>query len=214
MLLMGKIWMNKELWHQASGNILFTTARVLWDFRVSLMETLLGTAYDEMRSIVVLPVLGWLISAALQGEANLIGDTSLFLVAWSLGALANVGFMIVFLVWARSLLVPALLAVALRACRSPMQLFRDLFGMARFRPAGAYTPGMHFFATDTGITGSTNGPVTARDSVALIRGPTDFYLVLRPCHRGYKVVGVSYVGNKSTADEVSSGQPWINITIY
>lgn len=209
----GRTWLNRDMWRQSSGDILFTIGGVFWEFRVSLIETLFQTTYDDMDWTFVLPVLGHLISAAIQFAAVFIGDTTIFLIAWSLGALANIGFMVAFVVWAwRILVLPVVVVVALRVYRSPVQFLSSLSRIARFRKAGAYTQGVHFFVTDTGITGSTSGPVTSHDSLALIRGSTG-YLVLRPSNNGYVVVGGSYVGDHPRADEVLAKASWENIRL-
>lgn len=206
--LKGRTWINRDMWRQSAGEILFTIGGVFWEFRVSLIETLFQTKYDDMEWTFVLPVLGHLISAAIQFAAVFIGDTTIFLIAWSLGALANIGFMIAFVVWAWKILVlPVVVVVALRVYRSPVQFLSSLTRIARFRKAGAYTQGVHFFVTDTGITGSTSGPVTTHDSLALIRGSTG-YLVLRSNNDGYVVVGGSYVGDQHRADEVLADASW------
>ncbi|KAH8734165.1 hypothetical protein BGZ61DRAFT_445865 [Ilyonectria robusta] len=121
--------------------------------------------------------------------------------------------MVAFVVWAwRILVLPVVVVVALRVYRSPVQFLSSLSRIARFRKAGAYTQGVHFFVTDTGITGSTSGPVTSHDSLALIRGSTG-YLVLRPSNNGYVVVGGSYVGDHPRADEVLAKASWENIRL-
>ncbi|KAH7008941.1 heterokaryon incompatibility protein-domain-containing protein [Ilyonectria destructans] len=127
--LKGRTWINRDMWRQSSGDILFTIGGVFWEFRVSLTETLFRTRYDDMEWTFVLPVLGHLISAAIQFAAVFIGDTTIFLIAWSLGALANIGFMIAFVVWAwRILVLPVVVVVALRVYRSPVQFLSSLFG--------------------------------------------------------------------------------------
>ncbi|KAK3360491.1 heterokaryon incompatibility protein-domain-containing protein [Lasiosphaeria hispida] len=211
--LKGRTWINRDMWRQSSGDILFTIGGVMWEFRVSLIETLFGTRYDEVEWTLVVPVLGHLISAAMQAAAVFIGDTALFLFAWSLGALANIGFMVAFVVWAWKILVlPVLVVLALRAYRSPAQFLSSIFRIARFRQPGAYSQGMHFFVTDTGITGSTSGPVASNDCLALIRGSAG-HLVLRPSTNGYVVVGASYVGSRPGADEVVAKETWANIRV-
>jgi hypothetical protein len=177
------------------------------------METLFRKKYSDLSWTFVLPILGHLISAAMQFAAVFIGDTTLFLVAWSLGALTNIGFMIAFAVWVwRILVLPVVVVAALRIYQSPVQVLSSLFSTSRFRQAGAYTQGMHFFVTNTRFTGSTNGPVTSNDCLALICGLTG-YLVLRPSDNGYVVVGMSYVGGRPQTDEELADVPWSNIRL-
>ncbi|KAK4098577.1 hypothetical protein N658DRAFT_488294 [Parathielavia hyrcaniae] len=203
-------------WHLASdvGQFVVILARVLWDFRVSIIETLFsGSRYGDMSWMTVLPVMGHLISAAMQSVATLIGDTSLLLVAWAVGALASIVAMAAVAVRAKLTLTMAMVVLALRACRNPKQLFTDLFGLAKYRLSGAYTSGVHFFVTDTGVTGSTSGPFKSDDLLVMVQGSADL-LLLRP--RGvdrYEVVGAAYVGGRRKVEDMTVEKPWGKIRL-
>ena len=214
----GRTYMNSDMWHQSAADISFIVGGLLWEFRVSLIESLFRTKYDDVEWTVALPVLGLLISAAMQTVAVLIGDTAVFLLAWSVGVAAKLGFVIAFVVWTwkiYALQVLLVLIVVPRAVRDPVRFFRSLlFGATSFRQPGANTQGTHFFVTDTGVTASTSGPVARRDCLALVRG-SNGYLVLRPSGEDdcYLVVGASHVGAQPPVDKQLAEESWARIQI-
>ncbi|KAK0740330.1 hypothetical protein B0T18DRAFT_431666 [Schizothecium vesticola] len=156
-------WINNDRWHRSASSVSFIVVGLFWDFRVSLLESLFGSAYEHKDWVVASPILGLLISGAAQTVAVWFGDSPMYLLAWSLGIAAKLGFLLTVVVWAWRTRVLQLLAVIIvvpRMVRGTVRFTRSLFGAARFRKPGAYTHGVHFFATDTGVMGSTSdGPV-------------------------------------------------------
>ena len=109
--------------------------------------------------------------------------------------------------------IPMLVIFGLRACyRSPWRVLGGIFGSEEFRPADAYTPGMHFFSTEIGSTGNTSGPVQEEDLLVMVRGCCD-YLILRPKGKDFIVVGSAYVGNMASEVSDKDGSEWSKITL-
>jgi len=215
--LRGRNFINSDMWHQSAGDIMFISGGLVWDFRVSLIESLFPSRYDDVEWTLAMPVLGLLISAAMQNVAVWIGDTAMFLFAWSVGVAAKLGFVVAFAVWTwkiRLLQLLLVFVVVLRVVRGPVRFFRSLFGAGWFRQPGGHSQGYHFFVTNAGVTASTSGPVARRDCLALVCG-SNGYLVLRPSGEKdcYLVVGASYVGAKLRGDELLAEASWVKIQI-
>lgn len=157
----------------------------------------------------------------MQTIAGWIGNSPLYLLAWSLGVAAKLGFLLTVVVWAWRARVLQLLVVIIvvpRTVRGPVWFIRSLFGAAHFRKPGAYTHGVHFFATDTGILGSTSSPVLQGDCLVKMRGSKGC-LILRPAveERGgndsYVVVGAAYVGPQALLDRVVLDEAWSQVEL-
>ncbi|KAM7192323.1 Heterokaryon incompatibility protein (HET) domain containing protein [Naviculisporaceae sp. PSN 640] len=206
----GRTDINRDLWRQSCADVLFTTAGVFWKFRVSITESLFGRRYDdpEMQWSFVMSVLGKLMAWGIQTGASFMGDTSLFLLGWSLGALSKLGLMAaaVVVLW-RIMLPPFVMIFSVYIYRSPARLVKSVFALGWFREPRSDTQGVHFFATDTGITGSTGGAALSGDCLAEISG-MDGYMVLRRKDRGFVVVGAAYVGTAHGAARIASKLPW------
>jgi hypothetical protein len=146
----------------------------------------------------------------------------MYLLAWSLGIAAKLGFLVTVLVWAwktRVLQLLLIIIVVPRAVRGPVRFIRSVFGAAHFRKPGAYTHGVHFFAADTGVLGSTSGPVLRGDCLVKVRGSKGC-LILRPStgeERGdndsYMVVGAAHVGSQDLLDRVLVDEVWSQIEL-
>lgn len=212
---------NNGTLHQLAAEVCFTVGGLFWDFRVSLFETLLGSTYQQIDWVVALPILSLLISDNVQTVAGWIGNSPLYLLAWSLGVVAKLGFLLTVVVWAwrtRALQVLVIIIVAPRMMRGPVWFIRSLFGAAHFRKPGAYTHGVHFFATDTGILGSTSIPVLQGDSLVKVRGSKGC-LILRPAveerggNDGYVVVGAAHVGTQALLGRVIGGEVWSQVEL-
>ncbi|KAK3987178.1 hypothetical protein QBC44DRAFT_310586 [Cladorrhinum sp. PSN332] len=138
--------------------------------------------------VLAVPIMARLISAVTQRVSVLMGDTSLYLLAWSLDVVANFGFLVALAVWVWRytwfLIIPGLiifLCSRLFRGRTLLQLLTSIFtGSGSFREArslaGYDGHELHFFVTDTGITGSTAGPITTEDGDCLAQ-PEDAHLV-------------------------------------
>lgn len=214
-------WPNNEMLHQVAAEVCFTVGGLFWDFRVSLLETLLGSTYEHIDWVAALPILGLLISDSVQTVAGWIGNSPMYLLAWSLGVAAKLGFLVTVVVWAwraRVLQLLVVIIVAPRMMRGPVWFIRSLFGAAHFRKPGAYTHGVHFFAADTGVLGSTSSPVLQGDSLVKVRGSKGC-LILRPAvdERGgndsYVVVGAAHVGTQVLLDCVLVDGVWSQVEL-
>lgn len=214
----GRGYMNSDMWHQSATDISLAVGGLLWDFRVSLIESLFRTRYDDVERTLALPILGLFISAALQTVAVWIGDTTMFLLAWSASVAAKLGLVAAFVVWTwkiYALQALLLLTVVPRAVRAPVRFFWSLlFGATSFRQPGTFTQATHFFVTDTGVMASTSGPVACSDFLALVRGLNE-YLILRPSGEVdcYLVVGASHVGSQPRVSKLVEASPWSKIQI-
>lgn len=214
-------WIDSDIWHQSASDLCFIIGGLFWDFRVSLLETLLGSTYGHLNWEVTFPILGLFISDSVQTIAGWIGNSPLYLLAWSLGVAAKLGFLLTVVVWAWRARVLQLLVVFIvvpRTVRGPVWFIRSLFGAAHFRKPGAYTHGVHFFATDTGILGSTSSPVLQGDCLVKMRGSKGC-LILRPAveERGgndsYVVVGAAHVGPQALLDRVVLDEAWSQVEL-
>jgi hypothetical protein len=109
--------------------------------------------------------------------------------------------------------IPAMLAYIQLVRIRPLRTLRMQLGYNEiFRPFGAYTPGMTFFATDTGLTGSTSSPVWYLDLLVLVRGCEDC-MILRKWGDQFTVVGSAFVGNKSRQELEEGVEEWDEIVI-
>lgn len=214
-------WIDSDLLHQLAAKVCFTVGGLFWDFRVSLLETLLGSRYEHINWVVALPILGLLISDSVQTVAGWIDNSPMYLLAWSLGVAAKLGFLLTVVVWAwraRVLQLFVVIIIVPRMMRGPVWFIRSLFGAAHFRKSGAYTHGVHFFAADTGILGSTSSPVLQGDSLVKVRGSKGC-LILRPAvdERGgndsYVVVGAAHLGTQDLLDRVVVDEVWSQVEL-
>ncbi|KAK0671531.1 heterokaryon incompatibility protein-domain-containing protein [Cercophora samala] len=213
----GRTWINQDMWRQSAGDVVFITGGVLWQFRVSILETLLGSRYQDIDTLLIFPLMGRLISEVTQEVTMFLGDTSLYLFAWSFRILAILGILVAFavrlwkFVWFLKLpVLAAATALALRFLqdRSPIRVLASFFRTAGwFRESGSSgiydAQGMHFFVTDTGFTGNTSGMLAMDhgDYLMQVRGCTtgDGYMIVRRTPNddkkmSYRVVGAAYVG--------------------
>jgi len=76
----------------------------------------------------------------------------------------------------------------------------------------SFTSGLNFFTTETGLTGSTSGPVCLFDVIVLVDRASD-PMVMRHCGAEFEVVGAGYVGNKSRKELEDSSTSWEIISI-
>ncbi|KAK1830705.1 heterokaryon incompatibility protein-domain-containing protein [Podospora conica] len=214
---------NSGIWHQIAVDISFIVGGLFWDFRLSILETLFAKAYGEIDWVIALPVMGIMIADTLQTitGSGWLGNTPMYLLAWSLGTAAKLGFLITALAWAWRIYLPQLfidLIVMPRTMRDPMRFLRSLFGASRFRKPGAYTHGVHFFVTDRGVVGSTSSPVRRGDRLAKVRAAPGC-MILRPNGQdgggksGYVVVGAAYVGTQALLDQALGDESWIRARI-
>lgn len=203
--------LNWDMWYEMTSQTLILVALVVWDLRDSVGPMTFGPYLYEKHWWLVGPLYVRFLAALVQQGASMLGDNATFLLAQAVTCLTSIALAIGFLThWA---LTPFLAAVALRAARRPMEFLMQLFGLdTRYRPAGMYTPGMHFFATDTGITGSTSAPVKMGDCLVVVDGSEDF-LILRAGQRGYRVVGSAYVGNRTRREMQCSSEFWVRVRI-
>lgn len=200
-----------DMWYEMTSQTLILVALVVWDLRDSVGPMTFGPYLYEKHWWLVGPLYVRFLAALVQQGASMLGDNATFLLAQAVTSLTSIALAVGFLThWA---LIPFLAAVALRAARRPMEFLMQLFGLdTRYRPAGMYTPGMHFFATDTGITGSTSAPVKMGDCLVVVDGSEDF-LILRAGQRGYRVVGSAYVGNRTRREMQCSSEFWVRVRI-
>lgn len=203
--------LNWDIWYEMTSQTLILVALVLWDLRESVGPMTFGPYLYEKHWWLVGPLYVRFLAALVQQGASMLGDNATFLLAQAVTSLTSIALAAGFLThWA---LTPFLAAVALRAARRPIEFLMQVFGLdTRYRPAGMYTPGMHFFATDTGITGSTSAPVKTGDCLVLVDGSEDF-LILRGGRKGYRVVGSAYVGNRTRQEMQCSSEFWVRARI-
>ena len=210
--LLGAFWICKtkagegRRWYQTTGVAVIAAGFLLWEFRVSIAETVFAESYDDLQLWLVAPICVHLFSTSVEILAVLIGDDLAYLLATTLNAINNFFGMAVLCVWGKRIFIPFVVLVVLRAMLRPSWFVAEVWGTERFRPKTSYTPGMHFFATDTGVTGNTSGPVQRGDVLALL-GDGKF-LILRPsgaAGKEFEIVGNAYVGKKSRAELVSRG---------
>lgn len=203
--------LNWDTWYEMTALMLILVALGVWDLRDSVGPMTFGPYLYEKHWWLVGPLYVRFLAALVQQGASMLGDNATFLLAQAVTSLTSIALAVGFLThWA---LTPFLAAVALRAARRPMEFLMQLFGLdTRYRPAGMYTPGMHFFATDTGITGSTSAPVMTGDCLVVVDGSEDF-LILRAGRRGYRVVGSAYVGNRTRQEMQCSSEFWVSVRI-
>jgi len=90
-------------------------------------------------------------------------------------------------------------------CRCIRGTVAEIWGSEMFARRASFTSGLNFFTTESGLTGSTSGPVQLCDVVIIVDRASD-PMVMRRCEGEFKVVGAAYVGNKSRKElEESSG---------
>jgi hypothetical protein len=65
-----RFWINSDMWRQLAADVSFIVGSQFWDFRVSLLETLLGSAYEHINWVIALPIVGLLISDTVQTVAG------------------------------------------------------------------------------------------------------------------------------------------------
>jgi hypothetical protein len=212
-LLNGRKSWNPDMWYDLTGTAMATLSYLLWDCRVSIAESLFGGKYEEMNWRIFAPLYIYIMSSLVQTVASVIGDTVFVLLGQAVTALSGIWGLLVFLIWAKMVTIPMLVIFGLRACyRSPWRVLGGIFGSEEFRPADAYTPGMHFFSTEIGSTGNTSGPVQEEDLLVMVRGCCD-YLILRPKGKDFIVVGSAYVGNMASEVSEKDGSEWSKITL-
>jgi hypothetical protein len=212
--LNGRKPFDTDMWYDLTGTALATLSYLLWDCRVSISESLFGGRYDEMEWWILAPVYVYIMSALVQTVAGVIGDTAFMLLGQAVIALTGIWALVVFLVWAQAVTVPALVMLGIRACyKSPWLLLCGIFGSEEFRPRDTFTPGMHFFSTEGGITGNTSGPVREKDSLVMIRGCCD-YAILRQKEGGFNFIGSAYVGSKTRQMIDKERSEWTKIALY
>jgi hypothetical protein len=213
-VLNGRKTFNTDMWYDLTGTALATLLYLLWDCRVSISESLFGGRYDEMEWWILAPVYVYIMSTLVQTVAGVIGDTAFMLLGQAVIALTGIWGLIVFLVWAQAVTIPILVIFGLRACyKSPWLVLRGMFGSEEFRPRDAFTPGMHFFSTEGGITGNTSGPVLEKDLLVMVRGCSD-YSILRQKEGGFIFIGSAYVGSKTRQMIDKEGSEWTKIALY
>jgi Heterokaryon incompatibility protein (HET) len=212
--LNGRKPLNSDMWYDLTGTALATLSYLLWDCRVSISESLFGGRYDEMEWGLLAPVYVYIMSALVQTVADGIGDTAFLLLGQAVTALTGIWGLVVFLIWAQVVTIPVFVIFGVRACyKSPWQVLGGIFGSEEFRPGDAFTPGMHFFSTEGGITGNTSGPVREKDLLVMVRGCCE-YSILRRREEGFIFIGSAYVGNKGRQITVNEGSEWTKIALY
>ena len=131
---------------------------------------------------ILAPVYVYIMSAFVQTVAGVIGDITFMLLGQAVIALTGIWGLVVFLVWAQAVTIPALVIFGVRACyKSPWRVLCGIFGSEEFRPRDTFTSGMHFFSTEGGITGNTSGPVREKDSLVMVRGCCDYSILSVAC---------------------------------
>jgi hypothetical protein len=99
------------------------------------------------------------------------------------------------------------------AAQRPKQFLKQLLRWdTEYHPDGAYAPGLHFSATDTGITGSAIAPTRMSDSLVVVNQSGDC-LILRSGQKGWRVVGSAYIGKIGSEGLERLSTPWERITI-
>jgi hypothetical protein len=213
-VLKGRKPFNMDMWYDLTGTALATLSYLLWDFRVSIAECLFGGRYDEMEWWILAPVYVYIMSALVQSVAGVISDTAFALLSQAVIALTGIWGLIVFLVWAQAVTIPALVIFGVRACyKSPWLVLCGIFGSEEFRPRDTFTSGMHFFSTEGGITGNTSGPVREKDLLVMVRGCCD-YSILRQKEGGFIFIGSAYVGSRTKQMIEKEGSEWTKIALY
>jgi len=188
------------MWYNLTGTALATLSYLLWDCRVSISESLFGGRYDEMDWWILAPVYVYIMSALVQTVAGVVGDTAFMLLGQAVIALTGIWGLVIFLVWAQAVTVPALVIFGVRACyKSPWLVLCGIFGSEEFRPRDTFTSGMHFFSAEGGITGNTSGPVREKDSLVVVRGCCD-YSILRQ-RRGLYFHRICLCGQQVKTDD-------------
>ncbi|KAK4221575.1 heterokaryon incompatibility protein-domain-containing protein [Podospora fimiseda] len=229
--LKGRVGLNRDMWRQSAGDVVFNIGGLLWYFRVSIIESLFNKNYEEMHSLIVAPIMALIISVVTQDIAMFMGDTSLYLLAWSLGVVANFVYFIAFMfyipryVWFGIVAAIMLFLGARLANSEPEQILTSIAIYSNsFRERGSLVGydghELHFFVTDTCITGSTTGPIGTKhgDCLVQIKGCASGggYLILRPkteSGKSYAIVGAAYVGSRKTADTEAATAEWEEIEL-
>jgi len=204
---------NSDMWYDFVGTILATLAYLLWDCRASISECLFGGGYDDMNWWIVTPVYIYIMSALVQAVARRLGDTAFLLLGRAVTALSIIWGFVVFLVWARTMTIPFLVIIVLRACHRLTWRVWLAASSDEVRLGGSDTHGMHFFSTEAGITGSTRGPVREKDLLVLVRNCSG-YLIIRQRGKGFVVVGSAYVGNCTRQATEKLASDWNRISLY
>lgn len=211
-VLNGRKLYNTDMWYDLTGTALATLSNFLWDCRVLISESLFGGRYGEMEWWILAPVYVYIMSALVQSVAGVIGDTAFMLLGQAVIALTGIWGLVVFLIWAQTVTIPALMIFGVRAFYKSPWLVLCGVGSEEFRPRDTFTSGMHFFSTKGCITGNTSGPVHENDSLAMIRGCCD-YLILREKEGGFILIGSAYVGSKTKQMIDKERSEWTKISL-
>jgi hypothetical protein len=98
------------------------------------------------------------------------------------------------------------------ACRCIRGTVAEVLGSEMFTRRASFTSGLNLFTTESGLTGSTSGPVQLFDVVVIINRASD-PMVMRRCGKEFEIVGAAYLGNKSRKELEESSDAWNPIRI-
>jgi hypothetical protein len=183
--------------HQISTLIICGTW-MIWHFRVSFYITVTSHPYENHPPWFMEPCFITVIAFGALVAAIKFKDDVLILLAratLSIGTLLSaVGFL--FLSPLQSLAIVMLTTTGFLTCRCIRGTVAEIWGSEMFARRASFTSGLNFFTTESGLTGSTSGPVQLCDVVIIVDRASD-PMVMRRCEGEFKVVGAAYVGNKS-----------------
>jgi hypothetical protein len=180
---------------------------LLWNLQASVFETLYGRPFGDFPSWFNMPIMGIILGIGLSLVARVLEDDTLSLVGRASMSIFNLWGSLAVARWFWWVTQIVIVPIASRAIRNPCENLMEVIGTEKFRRNGAYTSGIHFFRTETGITGNTSGPIRCLDVLVLVNGASDC-IVMRLCGTNFKIIGAAYVGNKSRQELEESVLTW------
>ncbi|KAK0649139.1 hypothetical protein B0T16DRAFT_126185 [Cercophora newfieldiana] len=101
---------------------------------------------------------------------------------------------LMFFAWSPELSAIAFSFTFVHACRCGYGTAAQIMGSDTFVSADDFTSGKTLFCTQSGITGSTSGPIQLFDLVVVVKGVSS-PMVMRRCGKELEIVGEAYVGS-------------------
>lgn len=188
-------------------------AWLVWEFRISLYNTMYSDSYKEWPSWFTEPFLIVLIAQGVIPIAGYFEDEVLILLGRVIMATGNLAIVSVILFSPlRYLAIVALITTGIQACRCIQGAVVEVLGSEMFARHASFTSGLNFFTTKSGLTGSTRGPVQLFDVVVIVDRASD-PIVMRCRGKEFEIVGAAYIGNKSRKELEESSGSWSTIYV-
>jgi hypothetical protein len=197
--------------HRQVSTLIISGAWLLWHLRVSFYTTIYPHPYEKHPSWFREPALMTIMTYYVLLVSLYFEDEVLILLAratFSIGMVHSTVSLLILLPFSNF----AFIVWGFLACRCIRGSVRELLGSEMFTRRASFTSGLNLFTTESGLTGSTSGPVQLFDVVVIVHRASD-PMVMRCCGKEFEIVGAAYVGNKSRKELEESSGAWDKIRI-